>query len=152
MRINYIVAFSVLFLTWLAPATARTYRWVDENGVTIYSQSRPPSGTNATVIKAPPPAPASESSGTTNKLKARLEASEKAKKEKNEAKEKEEKTIRNAEIKKQNCENAKKNLSSLELHPRIKKKMDDGEYKILSDEERTADIEKAKKAIKKYCE
>jgi hypothetical protein len=36
-------------------------------------------------------------------------------------------------------------------HGRIKKKMPDGSYKVLPDEERTAELEKAKAAVAKYC-
>ena len=150
MRANLIVAFFIISLILLTPATARTYRWVDENGQTVYSQSRPPSG-EVTIIKPPPPAPDSEPNETMNKLKARLDASDKAKKKKNDAKEKGDKEARNAEIRKKNCENAKSNLTSLEQHARVRMKMDDGNYKHLTDEERAAEVEKAKKAIEKYC-
>ncbi len=152
MKSKLIITLSIALLVWLTPASARTYRWVDENGVTIYSQSRPPSGTDATVIKTPPPAPASEPNETMKKLKTRLNAIEESKKKENETKEKEDKAAKNAEIRKQNCEAAKKNLEALEQHARVRMKMDDGEYKQLTDEERTAQIEKAKEAIKKNCE
>lgn len=150
MRANLIVAFFIISLILLTPATARTYRWVDENGQTVYSQSRPPSG-EVTIIKPPPPAPASEPNETMNKLKARLDASDKTKKKENDAKEKGDKVARNAEIKKKNCEKAKSNLTGLEQNARVRMKMDDGNYKHLTDEERAAEIEKAKKAIEQYC-
>ncbi len=152
MRANLIVAFFIISLILLTPAAARTYRWVDENGHTVYSQSRPPSG-DATVIKPPPPPPpASEQGDTMKKLKARLDALNKDNEKKNMAKEEKDKAAKKADIKKRNCQTATEHLTTLEQHAQLKMKMDDGNYKMLTEEERAADIEKAKKAIEKYCE
>jgi hypothetical protein len=149
MKSKLIVVCSIILATWLLPATAKTYRWVDENGVTQYSQSPPPEG-KATIIK-PPPKPSTPPDATMKKLKAQLDAINKEKKGNADAKAKADGEAKNAEIKKQNCENAKKNLATLEQSPRIRMKMDDGSYKMLADEERTAQIEKAKENIKKNC-
>jgi hypothetical protein len=86
------------------------------------------------------------------KLQARLDALEGKKKEESKAKEKEDKESENEEIKKQNCENSRKNLAALEARPRIRLKMEDGSYKQLTDEEKKAEIEKAKNGIEKFCE
>ena len=149
MKRNLIIILTVVFLIWLLPATAKSYRWVDENGVTIYSQSPPPSG-DATVIKPPPP-PATPPEEAMKKLKEQQAAIDKSRSKKNEADKKDGKEAKNAEIKKQTCEASKKNLEQLELHPRVRMKMDDGSYKQLTDEERTAEIQEAKKGIEKYC-
>ncbi len=39
----------VLAISWTGAADARMYRWVDENGTTVYSQSPPASGEAAEV-------------------------------------------------------------------------------------------------------
>ncbi len=39
-----------------APLAAKTYRWVDENGVTVYSQKPPPAGPVIEIKPPPPPA------------------------------------------------------------------------------------------------
>ena len=145
------ISIILLLLIWLEPTLARTYRWVDENGVTIYSQSPPPSG-KATIIKAPPPAPATAPGETMKKLKARLDAIEEAKKKKNEPKDKENKEADRKEVKKENCQSATENLKTLEQHARIRMKMDDGSYRMLPEEERQAQIEKAKNAMRKASE
>jgi len=150
MRANLIITFFIISLVWLTSATARSYRWVDENGVTIYSQSPPPSGTARTVIKPPPPA-GTPPEDTMKKLKARLDALDETKKKTTETKDKEKKEAGRAEIKKKNCQSATAHLKNLEEHGRLKMKMDDGNYKILTDEERTADIEKTKQTIEKNC-
>jgi hypothetical protein len=148
MKRNSIVILSIMLLVWLMPATAKTYRWVDENGVTIYSQTPPPTG-DATIIKPPPP-PASPPDEAMNNLKRRQAAIDTAKKKK-QGGDKESVEAENAEIKKKNCEVSRKNLAEITRHPRVRMKMDDGSYKQLSDEERQAEIDKYNKDIEKFC-
>ncbi len=149
MKANLIITLTIMLLVWLSPTTAKTYRWVDEKGHTVYSQSRPPSG-KATVIKPPPP-PASEPDETMKKLKAKLGEMEEERKQKKEAKDKKKKAEDDAEAKKRNCEIAKANLAAIEQHARVRMKTDDGNYKMLSNEERTAALERTKKEVKKHC-
>lgn len=149
MKINLIVIFTAMLLIWLSSATARTYRWVDEDGNTVYSQSRPPSG-KATIIKPPPP-PATPPEETMKKLQAQREAISGSGEKKNTSKTKAEEEAKKAEIKKKNCQISRKNLADIELHPRVRMKMPDGSYKQLSDEERQEHIDKIKKNIKTYC-
>ncbi|MEJ2529032.1 MAG: DUF4124 domain-containing protein [Gammaproteobacteria bacterium] len=149
MKRNLIVILTILLLIWLLPATARTYKWVDENGKTVYSQSRPPSG-KATIIKPPPPqnTPSEE---IMKKLEAQRNAISESRKKKDAAQSKEMTQARKAEIKMKNCENAKKSLADIEPHSRIRMKMPDGSYKQLTYEERQKQIDMAKKNIEKYC-
>ncbi len=128
---------------------AKTYRWVDDNGVTVYSQTPPPTG-NATIIK-PPPSPATPPDEIMQNLKRRQTAIDEAKKKKNKSGKKETAEARNAEIKQQNCDTSRKNLEEITRHPRVRMKMDDGSYKQLSDEERQAEIDKYNKDIEKFC-
>src|SRR5688572_29300168 len=64
---------SVLLCTLMTaattPAVAATYKWVDENGQTIYSQTPPPAGAQGVErIKAPPRA-SNSGSDTAQKTK-----------------------------------------------------------------------------------
>jgi Domain of unknown function (DUF4124) len=149
MRRNLTIISTIMLLIWLLPAMARTYRWVDENGTTIYSQSRPPSG-KASIIKPPPP-PATPPEETIKRLKKQREAIAESRKKKDAASKKDGDEAKKAEIKKKNCEASKKNLADIELHPRVRMKLKDGSYKQLTDEERTEQIDKAKKGIETYC-
>jgi len=148
MKRNSIVILSIMLLIWLLPAMAKTYRWVDENGVTTYSQTLPPSG-NATIIK-PPPKPAAAPDEIMKNLKRRQTALDNARK-KSETDNKEAVDTKNAERKKQNCEISRKNLAEITRRPRVRMKMDDGSYKQLSEEERQAEIDKYTKDIEKFC-
>jgi hypothetical protein len=86
------------------------------------------------------------------KLNSKLDEIKDSQKSSNEAKVKEETAAKKAETKKINCEASRKNLAGLEQFPRAKKKMKDGSYKTLGEEERQAEIEKARKRIEKYCD
>lgn len=50
------------------------------------------------------------------------------------------------------CERARNNLSILQSHPLIRETGDDGKVHILSDKEKTSQIELANKLIKQYCQ
>ncbi len=149
MKRTQIIFISILLLIWLSPATAKTYRWVNEDGVTIYSQSPPPSG-NATIIK-PPPKPAASPDEVMNKLKQQQAALDKAKNRKPGAGNNAEIEAKNAETKKKNCEVAKQNLEGISRYPRVRRKMEDGSHKQLTHEERQAEIDQFTKDIEKFC-
>jgi hypothetical protein len=85
------------------------------------------------------------------KLKARLDAIEKSNKKESEAKEKKEKASTDAETNQKNCQAATNNLKVLENGRRVRMKMNDGSSKVLPEEQRAAEIDKAKKAIEKFC-
>lgn len=150
MNKRSLITITILLLIWIDPTLARTYRWVDENGVTIYSQSPPPSG-KATIIKTPPPSSSSKPGETLEKLRARLNEVNESNKKKSEAKAKEKKAAEDTETNQRICESAKKHLAYLEQSGRIKKKMEDGNYKILAEEEKTAEMDKTREAISEYC-
>lgn len=150
MKYRPLITITILLLIWIEPTSARTYRWVDENGVTVYSQSPPPSG-KATIIKTPPPSPSSKPGETLDKLKARLNELNESNRKKSEAKAKEKKAAEDAEKNQRICEDAKKHLAYLEGIGRLKKKMDDGNYKILAEEEKTAEMDKTRETISEYC-
>ncbi len=149
MKRNQIIFISIMFLIWLLPATAKTYRWVNEQGVTIYSQSPPPSG-NATIIK-PPPKPAAAPDEIMNKLKQRQTTLDEAKNREAQASNNADAEARNAEMKKKNCEVARQNLEGISRYPRVRMKMEDGSYKQLTHEERQAEIDRFTKDVEEFC-
>ena len=144
-----IVTISLMLLIWLLPTTAKTYRWVDEKGVTIYSQSPPPSG-KATIIN-PPPKPAAAPNEIMKDLKRQQTAIDDASKKKQETAQEREQKAKNEETKKQNCAVARKNLEMVQQHPRARIKKEDGSYKTLSPEERKVEIEKNTKYVEEFC-
>ncbi len=122
---------------------AAPYKWVDEHGVTHYTQL-PPSGKSAQEVNvpkprapAPPTASAPAASGT-----GPADASGKSP-----AADADE----TARIRQENCRRAQENLSVLETNRRIRVK--DGEtYRVIGEDERLQNIERQRQMIKDYCD
>lgn len=143
----------ILAISWLGVAEARMYRWVDEDGTTVYSQSPPPSG-EAAEIKlntAPPsplqPSPASQTATDTAPDGASPESAQ------NPAAEgpSKEEIAESNRIKAENCAAARSNL---DLYTNLGNKLvktPDGLYKRLTEEERQQKMEESKALIGEFC-
>ena len=146
-------SFILLFLAgslWFSCAMSETYRWVDENGGTVYSQTPPPAGIQADRIKAPPPPARSpqEAWKGLDKQWQEMQDREDAEKEQNVQHEADEK--RQSEID-SNCKAAKHNLEILQSNNRKLIRTPDGVYHRVLPEERQEEIEKARKIIEESC-
>ncbi len=142
-------ALLVVLLLLAAPLQAITYKWVDENGTVVYSQSRPPAGVPYETIDTGRPRPPA----STPRPKTRSSFLEQVEKEK--AAKKKEGIIQSemekgAAVRRKNCEAARKNLQTYTAHKRILQK--DGSVVRLDDNERQKKIEEAKEAIKEFCD
>ncbi len=141
-----------LSISWITGLEAEAYRWVDENGVTIYSQTPPPGQTEAETIKPPPP-PAMDSNETWNNLNRQwqeMQDREDARKDQKEETTDEKET---QEARARNCQAAQRNLKRLvEGRFRMRIKEPDGGYRVLPAEERQAKIEKARQVIEDNCD
>jgi len=130
-------------------ALAKTYKWVDENGVTQYTATPPPSGDFKTI--KPPSKPAVDPAKAQGEFDKRLEAFNKRKEETDKSqKQADEAAAKTAEAKK-NCEQAKKNLNLLQTKVRVRYKEEDGSVRYLTDAEREEKLNRAKDAIKSHC-
>lgn len=137
---------------WLAIAglaQAAMYKWVDENGVTQYSQY-PPQDRKVDVI-APPPPPAEDPEGAQKKLESLLQKQDEQRKAAAGAEEEQTKTAEQAKQREQNCLNARSNLDKLSTGGRKRIIGPDGVASYLTDEDREARIAEAKKQIQEYC-
>ena len=145
------ILISLLLITlWSVSAQCRTYRWVDENGVTVYSQSPPPGGESATQIKPPPP----PSTGTDDAWKNVDEMLQKSSDLEGERKRKADKKRNEEEkiqVKKRNCAAARRNLEVLQGPSRAMIRTPDGEYHRYTEKERQQKIVEAEAQIKKHC-
>jgi Domain of unknown function (DUF4124) len=135
---------------------ADLHKWIDANGKVHYSDEEPPPDVKAeTLHTAPEPgigtsasAPAAapvksiyEQAAEINKeRKAKELASQKAAKEQQEA-----------AIKKNNCEQARNQLLTLQNSPRIATYDENGNRSIMDDSTRQKNIDEANAAISKYC-
>lgn len=136
-----------LALFFTSAAEARMYRWVDDNGMTVYSQSPPPSG-EATEIKvntstaAPSQKPATDSSPKAETAAPEKKAAGPTQAEIDESN----------RIKAENCKAATSNLKLYENLGNKLVKTPDGLYKRLTEEERQQKIQESKDVMSEFCE
>lgn len=128
-----IVILVVLTLISL-PSHAEMYRWVNDDGQTVYSQFPPVSGT-ATIIKAPPlPAPRPT-------VQSEYEEESEAPSQ----------TGLTEEQKQANCANAREVLSAYSDPNNRMIRMPDGSIEPVSDEKRKEQINIANQWVKQFC-
>jgi hypothetical protein len=141
--------FLIACLLIAAPATGKTYRWVNEEGVTVYSQTPPAEG-EAEVLRPPPPPPTG--AATRTPVQERLEEleaqrAEQEKKAREQARAEQERQRREA-----NCRAARRNLEALQGPPRRLYATAGGEFQRFTEEERQARIEEAREQVEVFCE
>jgi hypothetical protein len=138
----------------LAGAQAGMYRWVDENGVTVYSQTAPPSGEAIPIRKQPGPS-AEETAKARERLRGQVEQSFDAKEDAKQAQEKEADQAgqaKESQHKKDNCQAARQNLQALENLGARMVRMPNGEYTRLPEDEVVKRKEEARAQVKEYCD
>ncbi len=162
--INWLLL-ALMSATWLvaAPAAAQTYKWTDAEGKVHYSDQPPPANAKeqATIkprkpsTSAPTAAPvATEKGAPAAKAKTYVEQEADFKKRQVEAAEREaadKKKVAEAAEKKQNCEQARAQLKSLQSGGRITRNSAQGEREYLNDAEIAQEIERGKKSVDSWC-
>lgn len=130
-------------------AFANAYKWENKDNQTEYSQV-PPSGVDSTVIPPPPP----PSSSAPDEKKEVQDINQKFQKEdeaKAKAKAEQQQKAEENKVKNYNCQQARTHLKDMESKARIKLIDAQGNAVLLTQEQRAAEIEKTKEAIKAYC-
>jgi len=137
-----ILGFAGLILA-AAVVDAKVYRWVDENGKVVFSQTPPPESIQGEeiTVDAPPPATAPK------------EEKSEAAAEKTAEKNPPGNPALDAELRKKYCETGKKNLELLENSgPEMGFVTEDNTLMKFSPEEKAVKIKEAKAVIKAYCD
>ncbi|HEY5644311.1 MAG TPA: DUF4124 domain-containing protein, partial [Pseudomonadales bacterium] len=136
-------------------AAEEIYRWVDENGVVNYSQLKP-RGVDAQAIATagggaepaesrPAPAqPAAASSGQPlspeqEKMLEGLRAAEQSRQQEL------------AKIRAENCQQSRDVLARLTVRDRIRVRGEDGQYRIMPEDERQERISEAQRNVAQFC-
>lgn len=148
MKTLSLAAAALLVLTAALSTTAGTthYRWLDDRGNPVHSDRPPPKGTDYEVIT------------TGSSLIRKVSGDEGAVPPETEPRVGNEfdqidmEAPKEVEKNPEYCERARKNLEALENANRIRVRNDQGEMRILSDEEREAEKIKAQDAIADHCE
>jgi hypothetical protein len=130
---------------------AQAYRWVDDQGNTVYSQLPPPDDRNVTTI-APPLPPANSPEEAQGKLDGQIKQMNEAEEKRAVEKQSTAKKQADVKYKKQQCTNARMNLEAINNRPpQTLFQMGDGEYKRFTPDQRAAQIKQANETIKMYC-
>lgn len=134
---------------------AQIYKWVDENGVTHFTQYAPPNKESKAINSRQNTSTSASSNESTSSPQSSImqeyEKLEKQLKELEEAQDGSQKEQQIALVKKQNCEKGQKGLEELLRSPRIRLKQKNGEVKLLTEKERQQKIDIARQSIEKNC-
>ena len=139
-------------LVGASSAETPMYRWIDESGGVVFSQTPPPPGIEAKLMSKPPP-PAESPEVAKQRLEQQLQVFDEAQKKRQQAKEKAEQTAALAERRAQGCAAAQYNLDLYTNSP-PNRLIDDGSgtYRRFTEEERAAKIQQARDYLEKNCQ
>lgn len=141
--------FSLILLA-VAPcaAFAGVYKWIDDNGVTHYSQT-PPAGRSSRQIEVPAVAPASAPARTFQEQERELRQQRLQREQSEEAQRNRE--VGDAATRRQKCLSAQSTLHILEMQRPIYSVNEKGERVFIEDSDRPAAIEAARENVRTYC-
>ena len=145
--------FGSVLLSWLILASlaqAAMYKWVDDQGVTRYSQ-HPPSDRPAETL-VPPPRPNTDAAAAQKKLEETLQDLDEDRKGRAETEQEQQKLAATAEHRRKTCTAARDNLTKLTTGGRKRLIGPDGVAAYMTDEDRQARIDKAQKQIEEFCD
>ena len=140
-----------------APVTAETYKWKDADGKVHYSDQPPPPNAKDEAIVKPrkQSAPVSTGKGApTTKAKTYVEQEAEFKKRQVEAAEREAEDKKKADEvaqKKQNCDQARAELRTLQAGGRVTQTNAQGEREYLNDAQIAQEMERSKKVVDSWC-
>ncbi len=132
------------------PAAAEIYRWVDENGTVVYSQTPPPDGRRTTTV-APPPPPAEDPAVARKRLEEQIRRLEQSAEARRKAEAKKAKTREEAARREARCRQARRNLEILNTRPPNTLYRVGDEYRRFTMEELEARRRQLEAAIEEHC-
>lgn len=145
--------FGWILVGWLATAglaQAAMYKWVDENGVTQYTQYPPPGRDYQTL--SPPPPPAEDPEGAQKKIEELLQQQDAASKARAEERAKQQQAKEAATQQERNCQIARQNLETLTTGGHRLIIDENGVAYHPTEEDRQARIAEARRQIEEYCD
>ncbi|ABE49410.1 MULTISPECIES: DUF4124 domain-containing protein [Methylobacillus] len=150
-NVRWLAFVMMVILPWMTQA--QVYKWKDNNGVTLYSDSPPPGNVpyelvdnvKSTPGTATAPVAGADSQAVRNAAALRRQAEAEQERRNEEKKRSEE------EARRVNCQNAKANYQNFKIGGRIYKMTPEGEREYLGDEDIQRGLEEAAKEVKQYC-
>ena len=147
-------------LVLAGPAIAQQYKWVDKDGHTQYGDTPPP-GVKATALRPPtgpstPAAPKADAKGAPAAKGPMTPAEREAEFRKRQADaqkaaEKGAKDAKDEQARQTNCQNSRQQLAELESGQRIARTGANGERYYLEDDQRAAEVGRARQLVIEWC-
>ena len=125
------------------------YKWVDENGVTQFSQF-PPSEQEAERVRGAA-RPAEDPDAARERLQQKLDGFEERREAESDSREEQAAQQEQQALRQRNCEAARHNLEILERGGRTRIRTESGEATYLTEEQRQERLETARKAVQENC-
>ena len=143
------VVTAALLVLGTGVAQAKVYKWVDENGVTQYTQYPPPKGSAKEITV--PSAPSADPATQLKELQQRVEALDKQRKERALADEEtaEQRAARERLV--ADCKRIRSELEVISNNPRLLEEGQDGTRVRMTEERRLERIATYKQQIRDYC-
>lgn len=154
---NYVTKFiaaSVLLLFWSGLVHSAIYKWVDERGVTNYTQYRPADGQAGEQVRVVVPPAGSKTSPSTaqQRLESQLKTLADNQAERDEAAKAQADAAAEKQQRAENCTKAQSNLTKLTTGGRKRIVGADGVARYMTEEERQEHIAEAEEQIKESCD
>lgn len=131
------------------PAHAEVYKWIDGSGKVHYSD-QPPT-VDAQTVRGSSAAEAAISEQASQSLNAREQDYQKRLKESAEAQARADKDAEQARNKRENCDKARNNLTTLQNKPRVYSTNAAGQRVYLDDRTRAEALANSQKAVSENC-
>lgn len=141
-------AAGVLIGLFALTAQAAMYKWVDEDGLTHYTQQPPPDGIEGETLEGPPDVNTENARQELKQDQKRLKQLEKSRQEE-EAQQK--KREQRAALYEKNCRLARERLNNLRTTGRVRAVDEEGNVRRLPVEEHEARIASVEEKVSKYC-
>ena len=143
-----IVLLSLVFAAF--PAAAQMYKWVDEKGVTHYSETPPPDGKGKQVDVKPSGPPASREAPDWKQRELELRQQRLQKEQKEQAEQAREHNA--AAVRRNRCLEAQRQLSIVQAARPVFTVNERGEKVYLEDKDRAREIEGWKEHVRNNCD
>ena len=132
--------------------SAQVYRWIDDQGQVVFSQSPPQGGRDATSVTLPPDPPAESREQAREQLDEQIKQLDEAEGKRKLQQEAAAKKQADKNYARQQCANARENLEIINNRPpQTLFQRTDGSYMRLTAEERAEQIRQATDIVNKYC-
>jgi hypothetical protein len=145
----------ILLLLTLAvalSAEARIFRWTDENGVTVFSQTPPIDGRASETVRVAVPPPARAPANETETPPPPAQQVDDYLEDKELAKQAEAEAEAEGKAREEACRAARGNLASLEVRGNRLTRLPDGSFQRLTEEQRQKYLLEAQEAIAANCD